>query len=417
MVCKTKINNMDKLSSFICSNLGAFFIVIPYIKPASEITGKFNLFFNIWKLIAAFIIFICYVNFKKRNKKNRFSLPLLAILSVQVVYWVSTVINLGDIKSITTQLLSNISICVYMIYLFNKSEFLAIKNFTYPTVTMALVVATTMFIYYPNGMYQVVGSTFTEKSNYLWGFDNTSGILFLSTMFFLVLYSLYINKKSCYFGSLIIMIYFFAAFYYVDAITTFFMMLVVIVCYFLVVCVKLKFRFLDSKKVVYSVFFIAIFILLFNKNFTFVWNYLMKIDKYYSIKARFIFFEKEFYYFFQTPFIGCGVESKILSVKKIFIDHPHNYFMDLLYHGGFLALFITIFYFYQMTKKEMIKDCITKLTCICLLVILVDVMLDFYNETYLFYPHLVLTYLILKKRRYKLFNFQICNRKTKTFDC
>lgn len=71
-------------------------------------------------------------------------------------------------------------------------------------------------------------------------------------------------------------------------------------------------------------------------------NILMKIaentGKFYSIKARFIFWERELEYIIKSPLIGYGIEDKLVLLNKIFIDHPHNYFFDILYRGDLLLL-------------------------------------------------------------------------------
>lgn len=390
------------LTKFSNSKIGAFLIIIPFIKPASEITGRFNMVFNIWKLIAISIILcVCVIN------KIKITKPVVSILLIQIIYFVSTFLNAADIKSAMVQMISNIGICLYLVYLYQESEQLAVENFMYPTVAMAILVACTMFLYYPNGMYQVADASFTEKSNYLWGFDNTSGILFISTIFFLAIYSLYINKKIIYIFSLCIMTFFFAAFFYVKAITTFLMIFLIIFVYVLTIYRRIQIHILQPSIIIPVIVFCFIFIILFNKYFTGMWNYLKHIDKYYSVKARFNFFEREFYFISKSPILGCGIEKKAISAVKIYIDHPHNYFMDLLYRGGALAVAFMGYFFYQMIKKGNIKDSISLITSACLLAIMIDVMLDYYNELCLFYPHMLLSFFMLKERKHILKGEQI----------
>ncbi len=388
-----------KLSRFISSKLGAFLIIIPFIKPASEITGKLNGFFNVWKIIAILLILCCCQQNKKMfSKKN----PILMLLLVQIIYVLSTCINVGDIKSAVGQALSNIFICLYLIYLYSKNEFVAIRNFMYPTTFMAIITAITMFLYYPNGIYQVVGETYTETSNYLWGFDNTSGILFISTIFFLFVYSLYINTRHTYFLTIIIVSFFAAAFLLVDSKTSMFTILFMLLTYSLIIYLRIKGRILNPKMIFAAILVLFISTLAFNQYFTAGWEYLRKIGKYYSIKARFIFFANEFEYFFKSPLWGYGIEDKLVVIYKLGIDHPHNYFMDLLYRGGVLAVALTFGFFCKLVKGSRYKDVVSKVVALCLGCVLIATMFDFYNEKYLFYPHLTLTYLLLTDRKYVL---------------
>lgn len=386
------------LSKFLKSKLGAFFIILPYIKPASEITGAFNGVFNLWKLFSAGIIFVCCC----RKKEKVMALPIGCLILIQVIYFVSTCINCADIKSATVQLISNASILVYLVWLYNENEYLAVRNFTYPTLFMAILTSITMFVFYPNGMYQVVGETYVEKSNYLWGFDNTSGMLFIPTIFFLIVRSMYINRKETYRKTLVVMIFFFCAFLYVDAKTTFLMIFFIMLGYIAVVYYRMTLKIMNPRVIVLFIVMGFLTLMIFNSKFINIWNYLREIGKYYSIKARFIFFDKELYYVSKSPLWGCGIEEKTLTAKKLFIDHPHNYFMDLLYHGGVLAVCSLGIFFFELMRGKRVKDSISVMVCCCLMAMLVTEMLDFYNEMYLFYPQMAMSYLLLKDRKYFL---------------
>lgn len=391
------------LSQFLKSKLGAFFIILPYIKPASEITGVFNGVFNLWKMVSAGFIFVCC--FRKKEKISE--LPIWCLFLIQVIYFISTCFNLADIKSAMVQLISNISILIYLVWLYNEDEYLAIRNFMYPTLFMALLTVFTMFVFYPDGMYQVSDGNYTEKSNYLWGFDNTSGMLFVSTMFFLAIHSMYVNKKRTYLKTLAVMIIFFAAFLYVDAKTTYLMMFFIIIGYVAIIYYKLRLKSLNPRVIISIIVVLFVFVIFFNSKFIGVWNYLKKIGKYYSIKARFNFFDLEFQYIAKSPLWGCGIEEKLLSAKKLYIDHPHNYFMDLLYHGGIFALVSMGLFFFEMIRGKKIKDSISIMAGCFLATTLIIVMLDFYNEMYLFYPQMAMTFLLLKNRKYILHKKEI----------
>lgn len=391
------------LSQFLKSKLGAFFIILPYIKPASEITGVFNGVFNLWKMVSAGFIFVCC--FRKKEKISE--LPIWCLFLIQVIYFISTCFNLADIKSAIVQLISNISILIYLVWLYNEDEYLAISNFMYPTLFMALLTVLTMFVFYPDGMYQVSDGNYTEKSNYLWGFDNTSGMLFVSTMFFLAIHSMYVNKKRTYLKTLAVLIIFFTAFLYVDAKTTYLMMFFIIIGYVAIIYYKLRLKSLNPRVIIPIIVVLFVFIIFFNSKFIGIWNYLKKIGKYYSIKARFNFFDLEFQHIAKSPLWGCGIEEKLISAKKLYIDHPHNYFMDLLYHGGIMALVSMGLFFFEMIRGKKIKDSISIMAGCFLATTLIIVMLDFYNEMYLFYPQMAMTFLLLRNRKYILHKKEI----------
>ena len=385
------------LTDFIKSKVGAIFIILPYIKPAPELTGSLNTIFNLWKFISALIVVVCFIKLRIKFQKS-----VAYMLLFPVVYFISTLINSAEIGVAFVQMLSNITICMYMMVLYSYNEFLAIRNFTYPTVFMAIVTALTMFVYYPNGMYQVDYGVRVEYSNYLWGFDNTSGILFLSAMFFLIINTMYINKKGKYMSTLFILLMFWGAFFYVGSVTTYIMMLFIIIVYICVIYLKLRMKILNPKIYVGAIVVSFSLVVVYYERFVTLWNYLKSIGKYYSVIMRFIYFDRQFEFIHKSPILGYGIEDKSLLASKIYIDHPHNYFMDLLYRGGIIAAFLAILFFYNMLKGKKNKDSIFIINSSCLLSILITTMLDFYVELYLFYPHLLLTYFLYNKRKYTL---------------
>lgn len=274
-------------------------------------------------------------------------------------------------------------------------------------VFMAILTAFTMFAYYPYGMYQVASATYTEKSNYLWGFDNTSGLLFVSTVFFLMIYSMYVNKPKTYMCSFFIIFFFLSAFVYVQSITAYLMILFELIIYCFVIYFRMKLKSLDPKKIIICIILCFACLIIFNQYFTIIWEWFADIGKYYSIKARFIFYNDEFSYIAKSPIWGYGIEDKKLLIRKLGIDHPHNYFINLLYRGGVIAFAMILCFFYKLIKNSNIKDTISVMASCCLASILLLVMLDFYNEKYLFYPQMVLIYYLMTDRKYILKNGEI----------
>jgi hypothetical protein len=92
------------INKILQSKIGAFIIIVPFIKPASEITGDFDIVFDIFKLIAAVLIFFVFWCSKKTISE-----VVLIFMVIQLVYFASTVLHFGDIKSAVVQMVSNIS--------------------------------------------------------------------------------------------------------------------------------------------------------------------------------------------------------------------------------------------------------------------------------------------------------------------
>ena len=103
-------------------------------------------------------------------------------------------------------------------------------------------------------------------------------------------------------------------------------------------------------------------------------------------------------------FFGMGVQSSIYdcnyffeqsgNVIGCFVNHPHNYFLNIAYHGGIPALILFIYlYFCTIKKVDSIKDkSIKRIAVSCLSAFLVASLVDTldFSLFYLFIP--IITY-------------------------
>lgn len=383
-----------KISEWISSPWVAFFVVLPYIKPASEITGSFDILFDIWKALSFLFTFILLYLLKSRLSKG-----LIYIIIIQLVMLISTFIHNGDIKTAIVQVLSNIGICTYINICYYVDEKAIIRNMCYPTLFMAILTVLSMILYYPNGMYQVIADNYTEVSNYLWGFDNTSGLLMLSTIYFLGLYSLYINKRSFYIVSFTLILSIFGAFYLVDSKTAYILIACYLLIYLGIIFLRKKVSINSPQTLfVFLVLFFFIFLII-NDKLTFFWSHLSSIDKYYSVKGRIYIWEAVIHLFSESPLLGHGIERKTQIISNLTLDHPHNVFMDLVYRGGAMAFLVFICFMIELFKKKKTTDVVDQMTYYSMFIVLIAVMFDYYNDVYLFYPQCILSFLILHERK------------------
>lgn len=377
----------NKLKSFITHPLISFLILLPYVKPAPNLTGSFDIVFDLIKLVFFPVIVWGYI--KYANKKPRLS---LVVAFLQIIFLVSTVISSGDIKSAITQSMSTISCCMYFETLVKINLTLALKRIMMPLVFFAIITSITMFATYPNGLYQVVWKNRIETSNYYWGFDNSSVFKFFPAMLSLSLYAIISKNKKQSLISLLLMIFFTASFFYVGSITA------SVCCAILTVIFVLIDKRIIMLNITYRhsiIAIIAIFIALafLNSKLDFLYQFATEHDKYYSIKARFIFWDRIFAFFKEKPMIGYGIEDKSIILSKLGIDHPHNYFMDVIYRSGVIGCTSVVFFlsFYARIKnKKRNYGAILGASYLFLLFLISQ--MDFYNEQYLFYPSLLLCY-------------------------
>lgn len=384
---------MDKyfksLNSFLTSKVGAFFILLPFVKPAAELTGRFDIFFDLWKLFAAFLIFVgC------SRTLHKASWVLYWIISLQATILVSTFINGGDIKAAIVQVVSVTSICIYFDYCLRINQYKAISTLMMPLVFMALLTVATMILYYPEGMY-TVGETskgYVEHQNYLWGFDNSSIFNFIPGMYLMGLYSLMRNRRKTNIIVLIVFLLIAFAFLYVFSITAFLGCFTIVFVFVLLLFLKKRIRFLSTRNLLLIVVVVSLILLIAKDNIKILMDFAIRNDKYFSIKARFNIWNNVINYWKDSPLLGYGIEDKIDLSRKIGIDHPHNFFMDVLYRAGIMGVISIIGLFSNLIRGKWNDSHVNAFSSVVVFVLILISQFDFYNDHYLFYPVLIVAF-------------------------
>lgn len=377
----------NKLKSFITHPLISFLILLPYVKPAPELTGSLDIIFDLIKLVFFPVIVWSYI--KYAGKKPRLS---LAVAALQLVFLISTLVSQGDIKSALMQFLSIMGCCMYVEVLIKIDCNLALKRIMVPLVIFAIVTSITMFATYPNGLYSVASRTRVETSNYYWGFDNSSVFKFFPAMLSLGLYAIVNKNKKQSLITLLLMVFFAASFFYVGSITASVCCAALTVVYVLI-NKKIIILNISYKQSIIAIIVVFILLAFLNNRLIYLYQFAMEYDKYYSIKARFIFWGRIFALFRESPLIGYGIEDKQIIISKLGIDHPHNYFMDLIYRSGVVGIFCAAYFlsfFIRIQNKK--RNYGELFGASYLFLILFISQMDFYNEQFLFYPSLILCY-------------------------
>lgn len=385
----------NKLKSFITHPLISFLILLPYVKPAPELTGSFDIVFDLIKLVFFPVIIWGYI--KYASKKPRLS---LAIAMLQIVFLISTLISHGDIKSALIQSLSVIGCCMYTETLIGVNYSLSLKRIMVPLVLFATITSISMFITYPNGLYAVRYGSYVETSNYYWGFDNSSVFKFLPTMLCLGTYAINSKKRKTKYVAFSLMVFFTLSFFYVESITASVFCAILTIIYSLLSLSSKSIPRIKYKQVI--IIAVSVFILLafFNDKLELLNQFASEHDKYYSLKYRFIFWDRIFNLITAKPLWGYGIEQKAVTISRLGMDHPHNYFMDVIYRAGaFGVIAITNLFALFYRKKVNKKENIELYGIYYFLVIILVAQMDYYNEQFLFYPSLVVCFYLNSGRK------------------
>ena len=387
------------LRKVLTSKVTAFFIILPFIKPASELTGRFDILFDIWKVFSIFLILIEYIKFTQKRERIT-----TAIFLLQIVFLVSTILHLGDIKTALVDAGSNIALCCYMEYLIKKEGLkCAARNFALPCVVFAIVTALTMYIFFPGGMYTVEGA----KENYLWGFDNSSAFRFVPAMYFMSLYSVKKNVKKVHVFSFLFLAFCTSAFIYVRSLTAGFLMIVFTFSFLVFVINDGKLKIINTRNIVLLVLVLSIILIVYKNDLSRLMEFAAKNDKFGSLSLRFNVWRRSIEQWKQNPILGLGIEYTTETLDKLILDHPHNVFLDVLYHGGIVAFGCLLYVLEKLMAVKQRKNKINIITAFALLSILVIAQMDFYNAQYLFYPMLLLSYYATKEKEASIIKYKV----------
>ena len=390
-----KIFNQKKLEKFITNKWVIALLLIPFIKPATELTGKFDIVFDLLKIFDCFLIGIIYLFLYKKPSK-----VLMLISALELTFVVSTIINNGRIWWGIVQAVSIISLCILLDMSLKIDKKKSLTGFCIAMGVMALATICTMFLYYPNGLYTVNFEHnitglwhIPEKNNYLWGFDNSSVFKFIPVLIIFIINTDIKNKKNKILTFLLILLTF-LAFLYVKSIMATLSCLLILLYYIIFFVHGKTLKIINYRNCIILVCIIFIVLVGVNKNLNILQFIANKTDKVTSLNYRYTVWDNTLEEFKKNWIIGNGFEERLVTAEKIGIDHPHNIFLDIIYKGGTIAGIIFVALLIVIGKNMMRNKNILQANVVTvgLLAFFIVAQMDYYNEQYLFFLLYVLAY-------------------------
>ncbi len=357
-------------------------LFIPYIKPATELTGRFDAIFDVLKIFSFIFVFVAFMTKKEKKTKIVFLLSM-----IQIIFVVATILNSGEIWWIIVQSASVISLLLLfeMALQINKQN--ALFAFSVSLLIMALLTAISMYIYYPNGMYIVEGAKYAEHNNFLWGFDNSSVFKIIPSIIISGIYFYkYANKKWI---GIPFYLFIASAYIYVNSMTAGAVLIVLVFFYSILVLKNGTIKKMDIKYILPIIAVLFALFLVFYNHLNIIKDIAMNLNKGYSLNSRIKMWNTAIDYISKKPVLGYGFEFKSVIKEKFMYDHVHNLFFDILYRGGLAAFGVYILSIVAVIKNN---KKITKSYNIIVLgvigIVLCGIM-DYYNDQYLMYLLLV----------------------------
>lgn len=372
----------DCIDKVLTNKLLLIILIIPYVKPATELTGKFDILFDALKIISCIFVFLAY--FFKNRKPSKI---ILYISLPQMVFVFSTIINRGEIWWTIVQSVSVMSLIMLFEMALKVNKKIALFSFGSVLLTMSLLTSLSMFIYYPNGMYVVKVMNYAEHNNFLWGFDNSSVFKIIPSI---VISGIYFYKYKANL-KIIIPIYLFiiSAYIYVNSITAGFVLLILIITYLVLLISNKPLKCLNIKYTLTLIVVLFILFLVFNGSLDIIKILALKIKKGYSLNSRIMIWNESFKYIVQQPIFGYGFEFKDMIKQKFFYDHLHNIFLDVLYRGGIAAFTAYVISIISIVKNNKKITLCYNMAAIGITCVVLCGLMDYYNDQYLMYLLLV----------------------------
>ena len=363
-------------------------LLLPYIKPATELTGVFDNIFDVWKIVSSVIIVSLY--FIVNNKPSKI---ILGLFLFQLIFVVSTLFSGGELWWASVQMLSIISLCMLFEMAILEDKRNAFISFGMALLFMTTLTAISMFVFYPNGMYVVKSATLAEHNNFLWGFDNSSIFKIAPSLTIAgILFYKFVNKK---YYAIPFFVFASAAYIYVGSMTAGIVCVLLTILYITLIFTKKPLKFMDIKYVLPIVFIVFFLILIFNQKIDLIQTLAKKVNKGYSINSRFKMWETALNYFWKRPIIGYGFEFREVIKAKFLYDHVHNIFLDILYRGGFVAFSIYVYNYILVIKNNKMMSKVYNIASLGMLCIVICGIMDYYNDQYLMFLMIILGYYAL----------------------
>lgn len=370
-----------------------FFAILFIIKPAGiDTTGGniINLIFNIGRIIAVVLIILYY--FIKHNKIGK-------LIIFEIIYF----------------------LCLFFTYFINKSSFSSIIIFSISIVTISLLfkfciisgnskmLLDALFLNYfilltynfiniliYSGWNVGIHNTVNESFSILNSDNGTASYIFPAIYVALILAQY--NKKKYYFPSMILIFIAFLTEVKLWSATALIGIVIVFISYIFIINNFNKFKF-NTYYLIYISIIINILITFFKVQYLFSSLITQVLNRSITLTGRTKFWEIGLEGFKHSPIFGNGIET-------YYID---NMFIQILYRGGLITLFVFLYLILLVIKKRNKNNHIRDIGNILLSAIMIMSISESWNSFMGFFVIIILVYY----SDYITVNTDYCNKVKK----
>lgn len=320
-----------------------FCLLFPHFEPGyfNDIGGIVDSFYNIWRIISAFIILLLYL----KNKKTSYLFISFSIL--WIYYFLNTTLKNGFSAGEMVRILSYLIVAMIIEYYVKKQakalvcallflyEFLVVANF----ITILL---------FPKGMY----ITEWQWENYFLGFRNSFIIYFIPCITFEIIWAKFIGKWC----RAIVMLILCIISAVLSASATCFLITISYVFLFITGIYRYKIFNIISCVFFYLITFFAVIVFRLQSLLA---PLFAALGRNITMTGRTIIWDYTIQKIIQHPLTGYGKQSaeyRMSQLPNVYAaSHAHNFLLEHLYCGGFIQFILLIIWFVFLCKN-LLKD-------------------------------------------------------------
>ena len=351
------------------------FILIPFFKPPIFDIENIIIMKKIYNILFAISGILILSIFIRKKDISKFSIiTLIYILFLSITTFVNKEIDISFIKTMVTLFLITL--------LINHGTKYHCRDFLKAIIIITSTLIWSNFItiiMYPNGMYY--NEISNMKENFLLGIDNIHIVYFLCLWISSTIYVNIYNKKTK-FCSLTILISILSLIMRWSA--TSIIGAFIIGVYFLFFKYFSKIRLMNIKTFVitYVVGYFGIICFKLQNLFSFIIVNILKKDLTFTRRTK--IWDMTIQFIKEKPIIGHGVVGYNTRNLTTGVSHAHNFFLEIVYQGGFILLAISLLLIGSVLKKlhEYYKYNLAKKLSVFIFALFVMMLMEFYSIEY-----------------------------------
>ena len=359
--------------------LPALLLILPFLKPdAVQKESILDYMYQFGAIVSFLIVLIAYLFFIKKV-----SIMLALIVAYRLWLFVPSVLFNNDIYRCARDFLFVIGACAIAEMIMKKDFTVYCRSILIPLITFSVVNTITVFMY-PEGMY-FVESEYGYYWSWFLGHYNAHIIFMLPAIYFSLLLSHFRKNKRGL--NVLILLIISAMTVFITWSATSIISIVMIAVFIFIIYAYPNSRIFNilNYSIITVAAILAIIVFRLQENFSYIIEDLL--NRSVTFTGRTILWDRYIYEIGNNPIIGYGVGTADKLYKTVgYQGHGHNYYINLMYQGGLVALALFVIMIFLAGKKLYIRrsNQFSNILSYLLLVFFITAISEVYNEIFIY---------------------------------